>query len=217
MSIYLYKKTHNKTGLKYLGKTEKDPFKYKGSGKRWKAHLKKHGNDVTTEVLGVYETIEDFRKDAIRISEELKVVSSNDWANLKIEEGDGGNTAQFIDYSILNRGRGLTYEERYGEIKAKELRKVRSSTLGKNSASRKGKTLVDLYGEKKAAEITEANRIKHVGKVTPHSDETKLKISAARMGYKSPRVCCVLCRKEIGMNNFTQHQNTHSKMETVQE
>jgi len=33
MTIYLYKKTHNQTGFKYLGKTNsKDPHKYKGSG-----------------------------------------------------------------------------------------------------------------------------------------------------------------------------------------
>ena len=87
--IYLYVKTHNITKLKYLGKTELDPFKYKGSGKRWKDHLKKYGNDITTEVLGAYETIESFRKDAIRISEELNIVSSNEWANLKIEEEIG--------------------------------------------------------------------------------------------------------------------------------
>jgi 5-methylcytosine-specific restriction endonuclease McrA len=41
--IYLYVKTHNKTGLKYLGKTEQDPFVYLGSGKRWLNHLNKHG------------------------------------------------------------------------------------------------------------------------------------------------------------------------------
>jgi hypothetical protein len=49
--IYLYVKTHNKTGLKYLGKTKKDPFKYTGSGIYWKKHLLIHGNDVSTQVL----------------------------------------------------------------------------------------------------------------------------------------------------------------------
>ena len=34
---YLYVKQHNKTGLKYFGKTtKKDPLKYKGSGLYWK-------------------------------------------------------------------------------------------------------------------------------------------------------------------------------------
>jgi transposase len=57
MLIYLYVKTHNKTGLKYLGKTTKlDPHKYSGSGKRWLRHLKKHGFDYTTEILLVTAT-----------------------------------------------------------------------------------------------------------------------------------------------------------------
>ena len=60
-TIYLYIKTHNITGLKYLGKTKQDPFKYKGSGKRWRYHIRKHGNDVTTEVIGVFETNEQLR------------------------------------------------------------------------------------------------------------------------------------------------------------
>lgn len=217
MSIYLYKKTHNKTGIMYLGKTEKDPFQYKGSGKIWKSHIKKHGYDVTTEILGIFENIEDFRKEAIRISEELNIVSSPNWANLRIEEGDGGDTSSFIDYSLLNRGKGLTYEKRYGVEKAKELRELRSKTLGKNSSSRKGKSLVELYGERKAAEITEANRSKHIGKKTPHSSETKLKIAAARIGYKNPIFCCLVCKKELGINNFTRHQNIHAKKETAQE
>ncbi len=46
---YLYIKTHNKTGMKYFGKTvSEDPEKYSGSGVYWKRHIEKHGNDVTT-------------------------------------------------------------------------------------------------------------------------------------------------------------------------
>jgi len=37
--IYLYKKTHNETGLQYLGKTIRDPHKYPGSGLYWKRQL----------------------------------------------------------------------------------------------------------------------------------------------------------------------------------
>lgn len=51
MTIYLYKKTHNQTGLQYLGKTSEDPIKYKGSGKDWLPHIKEHGNDVKTEII----------------------------------------------------------------------------------------------------------------------------------------------------------------------
>lgn len=52
MITYLYVKTHNVTGLKYLGKTTKqDPHKYSGSGKHWMRHLKVHGYDCTTTIL----------------------------------------------------------------------------------------------------------------------------------------------------------------------
>jgi len=39
--LTLYKKTHRKTGLKYLGYTSQDPFRYIGSGKYWRRHFKK--------------------------------------------------------------------------------------------------------------------------------------------------------------------------------
>ena len=48
--IYLYIKTHNVTGLKYLGKTTQDPYKYKGSGKRWTNHINKH-HFFTNQIL----------------------------------------------------------------------------------------------------------------------------------------------------------------------
>lgn len=52
MTIYLYKKTHKDTGLKYLGKTiAKDPYSYLGSGVYWTRHLESHGNNVETEIL----------------------------------------------------------------------------------------------------------------------------------------------------------------------
>ena len=52
MSIYyLYKKTHNKTGLQYLGQTKRDPFEYQGSGVDWTTHIEKYGYDVNTEIL----------------------------------------------------------------------------------------------------------------------------------------------------------------------
>ena len=52
---YLLLKTHNKTGLKYLCQTKKkDPIKYSGSGTRWLRHLKKHGFDFETKILGKF-------------------------------------------------------------------------------------------------------------------------------------------------------------------
>jgi hypothetical protein len=88
--IYLYKKTHNETGLQYLGKTIRDPYKYPGSGLYWKSHLKIHGNDVSTEVLFQTEDKEEFKKVAIEYSNKLDIVKSKEWANFREETGNGG-------------------------------------------------------------------------------------------------------------------------------
>lgn len=94
MTIYLYVKTHNKTGLKYLGKTEsKDPYKYRGSGKRWTSHINKHGYDVTTEILKECHSKEDLKEWGSYYSKLWNIVSDKGWANLKEETGDGGDTS----------------------------------------------------------------------------------------------------------------------------
>ena len=64
MTIYLYVKTHRVTKLKYFGKTVRDPYKYRGSGKHWKAHLKVHGYDIDTTIIGEYENVEEAKIDS---------------------------------------------------------------------------------------------------------------------------------------------------------
>lgn len=105
---YLYKKTHNITGLKYLGKTYKDPFKYSGSGKYWLRHLKHHGNDVTTDIIFQTRCLEEFKQYSIAYSLEHNIVESSDWANLIIETGSGGDnplsrTASAKEKSLITR------------------------------------------------------------------------------------------------------------------
>lgn len=87
--IYLYIKTHNITGLKYLGKTERNPETYQGSGKYWCRHIKKHSYDVTTEVIYQSENKEDIKSAGIYYSLFYDVVKSKQWANLIEEKGDG--------------------------------------------------------------------------------------------------------------------------------
>jgi hypothetical protein len=97
--IYLYIKIHTKTGLKYFGKTiNKNPYKYPGSGKRWRAHLEKHGYEYSTEIYGTYTNKEECRIAAIEFSEKHKIVESSEWANLKIECLDGGDTSKTQGY-----------------------------------------------------------------------------------------------------------------------
>lgn len=89
--IHLYVKTHNDTGLKYLGKTvSQNPEEYQGSGVRWKNHIKKHGYNVSTEILLSSDNPELIKEKGIYYSNLWNVVESNEWANLKEEQGDGG-------------------------------------------------------------------------------------------------------------------------------
>ena len=90
--IYIYIKTHNKTGLKYLGQTQsKNPHSYVGSGKYWRLHLKVHGNDVTTQILRECSTKQEVRHWGEYFSNLFDVVNDKGWANLKPETGDGGS------------------------------------------------------------------------------------------------------------------------------
>ena len=98
MTIYLYKKTHNKTGLQYLGKTEKNPFTYCGSGTRWLTHLEKHGTDLHTEIIKECATKEEMTHWGSYYSDLWNIVESDEWANLRPETGDGGDTSKTENY-----------------------------------------------------------------------------------------------------------------------
>ena len=53
---YLYVKQHSITGMKYFGKTTRNPIKYIGSGKYWKRHISKHGKlQKTRKINPVYD------------------------------------------------------------------------------------------------------------------------------------------------------------------
>jgi len=108
MTIYkLYVKTHNKTGLKYLGYTKAtNAHKYTGSGNYWKLHLKKHGKDYSTEILKECQTKDEIKEYGLYYSNLWNIVESDEWANLKPETGDGNDseTARLYNLKrILNR------------------------------------------------------------------------------------------------------------------
>jgi hypothetical protein len=88
--IYLYLKTHNKTGLKYLGKTIRDPNIYHGSGLYWKRHLKEHGLNINTQILLATDDKDEFKETAIFFSRLFNIVKSKEWANFREETGHGG-------------------------------------------------------------------------------------------------------------------------------
>lgn len=109
MTIYLYVKTHNITGLKYLGMTRREDYHaYPGSGKHWIRHLQKHGYDYTTEIVYQTDSMDDFKVFALSYSIQHNIIESSNWANLMFEQGDGGDTSKSPRYieSIKNRNIG---------------------------------------------------------------------------------------------------------------
>lgn len=81
-------KEHNITKLKYLCITKRvDWEKYSGSGKYWLNHIKKHGNDIDTEVLYESEDYNDFLEKCIYFSALFDVVLNEEFANLVPEWG----------------------------------------------------------------------------------------------------------------------------------
>jgi len=101
--VTLYIATHNKTGKKYFGKTtryftqEDLQEHYHGSGTYWKNYLKKHSDDVTMEIYGIYDLDENSENYvepiALKFSKDNNIVEDYDkWANQIEENGlDGGN------------------------------------------------------------------------------------------------------------------------------
>lgn len=93
----LYVKTHNKTGFKYFGKTTRLScvHTYKGSGIHWRRHLKVHGDDYTTELLGIWQDADRLKKFAVKFCQDNNVVKSEQWANMVLEEGlQGASTGE---------------------------------------------------------------------------------------------------------------------------
>jgi hypothetical protein len=115
MTIYLYVKTHRKTGLKYLGKTTSlDPHAYKGSGGIWKKHLKEHGIEFDTEIIRECQTKQELSQWGRYYSKLWNVVESQDWAN-QIPESGGGScspeSAKKISATLTGRKKSLRTEE----------------------------------------------------------------------------------------------------------
>ena len=164
-AIYLYLKTHNTTGLQYLGKTVKDPFAYKGSGVYWTSHLKKHGNDVTTEILFETTDKDEFEKVALEYSTKFDIVNNKTFANLIEERGQGGvTTNQFPKgHTPWNKGRTGVQPEWTDERKSlqSENLKKRHAAMGHVAGGKK-------YELKGPSRIDNTSSINNIIETCPH-------------------------------------------------
>ena len=169
MTIYLYVKIHNITGLKYLGKTSNtNPTKYKGSGTVWIRHLKKYGSDVSTTILRECKDNKEVKYWGKYYSTLWNVVDDPGWANLKPEEGDGGARKGQVPW---NKGIRGVYKHS-PEANKRQSDRQRGAKRKPLTEETKQKIRTKLLGRKKG----------------PTSEQTKQRISLSKRGnnQKSP-------------------------------
>jgi hypothetical protein len=193
---YLYVKTHNKTGLKYFGKTTNDPFCYRGSGKHWLAHIKKHGYDVSTEIIGHYTEVDECIANALQFSKDNQIVETAEWANMIEENGiDGGDTGRTNYAPMSDDTKRKLSESKKGQVPWNS--GVQGVTLGNTTyrtEEQKQKISKSLKGRKRDPEAVKKTADKLRGRKRPDvssslrgkkkSPETieKMKVSQQRKG-----------------------------------
>lgn len=174
MITYLYHKQHKQTGLNYFGKTTKDPQYYRGSGKYWLSHLKKHGNDVATLQVWKFTNINECSKFALEFSFKHNIVESNEWANLRLENGlDGGDTPS----SYTESARQKRKEKLTGRVFSPEtLIKMSLSKKGKKTGSENsmfGKRQSDLNKETAKIIFSQKAECMHCGMICRLANHTR--------------------------------------------
>lgn len=137
--------------------TINNPFKYMGSGKYWKLHLKKHNltpKQITTTVLFESYNRDEIREKGIYYSALWDVVKDEKWANLIPETGEGcygavlsKETREKISKAGMGRipseaTRKKISESNKGRISSDETKKkISSSHKGKPGIKHSQKTI----------------------------------------------------------------------------
>jgi hypothetical protein len=193
--ITLYVKTHKVTGLKYLGKTEQDPYKYLGSGKRWKREINKYGKEIETEIIFQSEDINEIRDLGLYYSKLWNVVESKNWANFIEENGSGGDTSAFRDYEEMSK-------------------KTKGRKIGPQTPEHRLNNSLGHMGQKAWN--------KGLLGVVKATNETKEKMRASKLGKKRGRynlkkppngtkhlqgkkASCLCCKREWDLGNLAKH------------
>lgn len=175
----------------YLGKTVKNiknnPNCYIGSGEYWKAHLKQHGytyKDIKTWILHETEDNDDLVRTGRYYSKLWNVVESDQWANLKEEDGTGGDVSgcrSKENYSLGSKKANETRRQRGYEVSQEARLKMRLAKLGKPGCM-KGRSRPDMVGDRNYNSTLEARK----------------KLSEARKGVKQTIITCPTCGKQGG-------------------
>lgn len=208
--VYLYIKIHNNTGLMYFGRTvNPNPEKYSGSGVYWRNHLKKYGKNISTILFEKFDSLEDAKEFAIFFSEEYDIVNSNKWANMIVETAEQKSNMtgythtkeSLLKMSMANLGEN---HWNYGKTRPDEVKeKIKKSNIGvKRSDSTKQKVSESMKEQYKNGKVSPLKDLNKQGENNPfygkhHSEETKLKISLAKLGKGKPQeiIKCPHCGK----------------------
>ena len=119
--VTLYIATNNTTGLKYFGKTSRYfsenslQLNYHGSGLYWKRHINKYGDDITMQIYGVFG-IKEVEQIATTFSKKNNIVESNDWANLKDENGMDGSPKGIVFTDSHKENIGISSKKKFVNI-----------------------------------------------------------------------------------------------------
>lgn len=218
-NTYIYIK-ESPLGLKYLGKTVSDPYEYKGSGKKWKLHLKKHNitaNQIKTTILCETNNYDKLKELGLYYSNFYDIVNSSNWANLKPEEGDGGATRNGMKHS--SETKKLLSERKIGDnnpMKRPEMRKLMSE-IGKNrihSNESNKKRSEALKGKKRPLDVVEKIKKGLTGKKL--SEEHKQSLKGKRNPYgEQPKIKCIHCGLEGGKNSINRWHNDKCKNRVI--
>jgi hypothetical protein len=205
MNTYtLYVKTHRKTGLKYLGQTKQNPFKYNGSGIDWLTHIKEYGYDVTTEILLETKNKTDIEVTGRHYSTLWNVVKGQDdygnkiWAN-KIPETAAGNGNGRPDISSKT-SRRLVKEGTHPFLGGEMQRKTQLALVVEGRHHLTNGTIQSI-----------ANKIRVNNKTHNFlGNETNLKTlkNGTHSFLRITQIswCCLCCNKEgKGLSNFSMH------------
>lgn len=193
-------KTHNITGLKYLCKCSHENYiSYKGSGKYWKRHCKKHGNDVSTEILFQTDNLDEFKKVCNEISLKLNVVESKEWANLIDETGTDGGTTHTNPYWLKEYRHSDETKLKIGKASKKMWKDGnRTSSFKGKSHSDETKLKISLATKGVPKSPKHVESIRKAAACRPYKqldDKAKIKISECMSNMLKIIFKCNICNK----------------------
>lgn len=184
MSIYLYIKQHTITGKLYFGKTTSNPEKYLGSGLHWTRHIKQHGREHVVNLwYDLFEDQNECTNFALELSIKMNIVESDQWLNLKPENGLDGGT---FNCDIETRN------------------KISEALKGK-PGSNKGK----IWSKEIRQNMSKGAK----GKVRkPFTEEHRLNMSKSGKGNPKPKLECPHCKKIGGNSNMVRYHFNNCKL-----